>query len=110
METPPYGTVTEFLDRFHGVVGPVFQVADQWSHLVQVVEDVATTGHTRQRLLLPGTQSLGKIGDDGLRPETALKQFQQPHAPGVAISMPFKTKKVAIGGTSVDADQHGVAG
>ena len=36
-------------------------------------------------------------------------QFQQPHPPGVAVAVFFKTEKVAIGGASIDPYQHGVA-
>jgi hypothetical protein len=99
---PPLATLMlallagELLDRLHGVVGPVFQVADQWSHLVAAVEDVAMTGHARQGFLLSGAQSPGGIRDGAVGLQAALDAFQQAHGPGVAVAVLLKTQKIAI--------------
>ena len=42
--------------------------------------------------------------------EAAFGQLQQSHAPGVGIAMLFETEQVAIGGSDIGADQHGLAG
>src|SRR5262249_61032523 len=46
-----------------------------------------------------------EVGDDGLRGEAALGQFQQPHPPGLGVAVLLLTQQVTEGRGGVDAHQ-----
>jgi hypothetical protein len=74
------------------------------------VKDIAAAGHARQGLLLARPQPLGKVGDGRLRLAAAWEQFQEPHAPGIAVAMRLEAEEVAISRAGIDPNQDGIAG
>src|SRR5580658_10731122 len=99
----------EIFASFHGLICLVFQEGINFPDLLLGVKNIAAARGVWQGSCLSGTQAAARIGDDSIRGEAAILQFQEPHAPGIGIAMSFLAQQVAVGGIRIQAGEHGDA-
>lgn len=86
--------------------GDAGQCVGQDFTLMLNVEYIAVTGLVAPGRLLPGAQSLPRIGNRVVGIQTLQRSVEQMNAPGVGIAMFDRTKQVTIGRPGVDASQY----
>ena len=95
---------------FDRSVSPFLEVADQRGDRVRRMKNITAAGNFRQSFLKPGAESPAEIGDGSLRSEAPVNHFQQPNAPGIGVSMLFRTQQEAEGGFGIDNHKDRIAG
>ena len=72
------------------------------------MKDIAPAGRVGKGQVAARAQSGAEIGDEGLGVEAALVEFEEPDAPGDAVTLAFLTEQEAVGGSGIDADEDGL--